>query len=142
MTDIQIIRVDQLGASPAEPLAIALVLDLMNRDMLRTQIHAWNDRATYALSPEGEVVGVIAWRIMEWTRDAFVAIGGVAPRHRRRGIYRRLFEDLIADLIKNHPKVDRVTSGHHIENNEAEAMHLALGRTLEGFSYTFPVVRP
>jgi len=143
MTDaIQIRRMDQLGASPAEPLAMALVLDLMERGMIRTQIHAWNDRATYAVTPESEVVGVIAWRTMDWTRDAFVCIGGVKAPYRRRGLYRRLFQDLCADIALNHPKVDRITSGHHIDNAASEAMHRALGRTLEGLSYTFPVVRP
>lgn len=139
---IEIVRADQLGASPAEPLAVALVHDLMERGLIRTQVHAWNDRATYAVDPTGAVVGVIVWRTFDWTREAFVSIGGVAPAFRRQGVYRRLFADLVADLAANHPKVERIASGHHIDNVASQAMHKALGRQVEGLSYVFPVVRP
>lgn len=133
-----IIRLTQLGGSIAEPLAVQLSAELMARGFMRTQIHAWNDHCTLALV-DGEPAGLIAWRTIGWAREAFIALGGVVANHRRKGVYRALFNDLVADLTANHPAVEAIASGHHVANHESRAMHEALGRQLDGLSYRFPL---
>lgn len=135
--DLQIIREAQLSGSAAEPLALMLAADLAVRGMLRAQVHAWDDRVTFARTPTGRVVGLICWRTAKWTRDAFISLGGVDANFRRQGVYRALFQDLVADLHANHPEVEQISSGHHAGNADSAAMHHALGRKLDGFTYSF-----
>lgn len=138
---ITIIREPQLSGSVAEPLILSISADLAQRGMLRVQSHAWDDHVTFARAQGGPVVAAICWRVSKWTRDAYVSLGGVAPDHRRHGIYRALFEDVVADVRDNHPGADRIASGHHIANTESAAMHRALGRKMETLGYTFPIER-
>lgn len=138
---ITIIREPQLSGSVAEPLILSISADLARRGMLRVQSHAWDDHVTFARTQDGTVAAAICWRVSKWTRDAYVSLGGVSPDHRRQGIYRALFEDVVADVRDNHPGADRIASGHHIANAESAAMHRALGRKMETLGYTFPIMR-
>lgn len=137
----RIIREAQLGASKWETFVTAIAADLMAQGFMRSVVHSWEDRVTVALGDHGEIAAAIVWRVNKWNRSAFITIGGTAPHYRRRGIYRALFEDLVADIRDNHPEADHIDSGHHVDNHESQAMHLALGRRLDGLSYTFPIHR-
>ena len=131
----------QLAGSAGEPLAMALAADLAVRGLLRSQTHNWDDRITVARSADGQVAGVICWRLNRWNRAAYISLGGTAPAFRRQGAYRALFEALVSEIRVNHAEVERIDSGHHVDNAASAAMHKALGRTLDSLGYTFPILR-
>lgn len=141
---MRIVHLPQLGGSRAEPLAARFTADLMAAGHLRSAVYSWEDQAVMAVEQhEGGgpefVIGVIAFRVQKWNSAAFVSIGGVDPAFRRRGVYRGLFAFLVQRLIEHEPAVFHIDSGHHADNHASAMMHEALGRRLDGFSYTFPV---
>lgn len=131
----------QLAGSEGEPLAMALAADLAGRGLLRTQTHNWDNRITVARSTDGQIAGVICWSLNKWNRSAFINLGGTAPAFRRQGVYRALFEALVCEIRTNHAEVERIDSGHHIDNAASAAMHKALGRTLDSLGYSFRIPR-
>lgn len=138
MTQATVIHLPQLGASPAEPLASAITAELMAKGQMRSATYSWEDQAHAAIW-HGQVVGLIAWRVQKWNAAAFISLGGVASGFRRQGIYRGLWDALVAHLAENEPAVIWIDSGHHIENHESRAMHEAFGRRLDAMSYTYRV---
>lgn len=51
--------------------------------------------AVYALGPDDEVIGAIAFRYDEEDRSVWITVSGVREDFRRNGIYRQLYERLI-----------------------------------------------
>lgn len=131
----------QLAGSAGEPLAMTLAADLAARGLLRSQSHNWDDRITVARSADGQIAGVICWRLNKWNRAAFISLGGTAPAFRRQGAYRALFEALVSEIRTNHAEVEHIDSGHHIDNAASAAMHKALGRKLDSLGYSFRIPR-
>lgn len=51
----------------------------------------WDDRISVLLSKSGELQALIVWRDIKWNATAFILQGWVDPKHRRKGIYGKLY---------------------------------------------------
>src|SRR5689334_11700310 len=59
----------------------------------------WDNNAIVAFDGN-ESVGVISWKYSEWMRTVNVHMTWVDKRHRRRGIYKMLWEALVREATK------------------------------------------
>lgn len=128
----------QLAATPPEPLLKAIELELLERGWMRASSLAWDDRVC-ALMDGQTVIAAIAWRPMIWRRAAFITLGGTRKGHRGQGCYRACFTALVEHLEAEQPDLDCIESGHHVDNVASREMHEALGRRLDGLTYSFPL---
>lgn len=91
-------------------IVIHTIDKVVNRDIVKFIVHAWNYLIEHELTENGimidydhgaiyatiddKVVGVISYRHYEWCDMLHIFIGYVLPEYRRSGIYRQLFEKL------------------------------------------------
>lgn len=129
----------QLAASPAEPLVSAIETELLEAGQATMRLTYWSDHAIAMVGDTGTVLAVIVWRHMPDRRSAFIALGGTRAGYRQQGLYAALFHCLVNHLETQRPEIQKIESGHHIDNVASAEMHKALGRTLVGYAYDFPL---
>ena len=79
---------------------------------------AWDNEVFYAVSDEGDIVGVIAWAASQQSAVYEVKLAYVEPSSRRRGVFRALFDELAVRARKNN--VVRIGSSVHAGNTVAK----------------------
>lgn len=78
---------------------------------------AWDNEVFYAVSDEGDIVGVIVWAASQQSAVYEVKLADVEPSSRRRGVFRAMFDELAARARKNN--VVRIASSVHAGNTVA-----------------------
>lgn len=129
----------QLAATPAEPLVAIIEAELLEAGHATTRQTYWSDHAIAMMSDNGQVLAVIVWRHMPDRRSAYIALGGTREGYRQQGLYAALFHCLVNHLEIERPEIQKIESGHHIDNTASREMHKALGRSLVGYVYDFPL---
>lgn len=129
----------QLAASPAEPLVSAIETELLEAGQATMRQTYWSDHAIAMVGDNGTVLAVIVWRHCPDRRSALIAVGGTRTGYRQQGIYAALFHCLVNHLETERPEIQKIESGHHVDNEASREMHKALGRTLVGYAYDFPL---
>lgn len=94
------------------------------------QAIAAHDKDTHRL------VGLLIFRNDE-DREISVGLGYVVPDHRRRGIYRMMWNELIQFAQEN--KLERIYSSTNVKNEPMIAFSKKAGRTLRSYNYVFYV---
>lgn len=124
--------------SPAESLALRACADLIDEGKATTFAVAWDDRVVAAFPVGGDFpVAFIAWRYVDWLREAYIVLGATAFSHRRRGIYRMLFNALAEKVRQEYPDATEIVSGYNPANEPSRLMQQATGRTIHTVVTTF-----
>ena len=129
----------QLAASPAEPLVALIEAELLQVGHATMRQTYWSDHAIAMVGDDGVVLAVIVWRHMPDRRSAYIALGGTRAGYRQQGLYAAAFHCLVDHLETERPEIQKIESGHHIDNVASREMHRALGRTIVGYVYDFPL---
>ena len=129
----------QLAASPAEPLVAIIESELLEKGYATVRQTYWSDHAIAMVGDTGAVLSVIVWRHMPDRRSAYIALGGTRSGYRQQGLYAAAFHCLVEHLETERPEIQKIESGHHIDNVASREMHRALGRTIVGYVYDFPL---
>jgi GNAT superfamily N-acetyltransferase len=109
--------------------------ELLNRGICDDNtLVGWNHKALVA-EEEGEILGILTYEAVDWTRSWSVVLGYVRPAHRRKGIYTALWEALVAKAREE--KRTYIDGTTHRDNAEMQATMERLGRKLRYFGYRF-----
>ena len=86
---------------------------------------AWDNEVLYAVSDEGDIVGVIAWASTPQSAVYIVTLAYVEPSSRRRGVFLAMFQDL-ANRARTSNSV-RIDSTFYGQNEQAIAAFKRVG---------------
>ncbi len=120
----------QIGGSEAWLPAVRgyVALAEKNHSEVRSMPFGWDDPVLY-IKERGKVVAVLAYRVQGWCGDIFILLTWVDAKHRRRGMYRALYERLKAIRDDKHPAFT-ITSGIALDNHAMIDAAEATGRKL------------
>lgn len=96
----------------------------------------WNDRVLLILRGV-EPVAVLTYQELGWADAFHISLGYVKPAHRRQGLYRALWEELVRRA--RGAKRARIQGGVAWTNAEMRSVAEALGRRPQMVSYAFDV---
>ena len=85
----------------------------------------WDNEVIYAVSDEGDIVGVIAWASAPQSAVYIVTLAYVEPSSRRRGVFKALFRELTARAVKQN--VIRIDATVYGDNPRATAAFKRVG---------------
>lgn len=130
---------DGINFTPALPLALRGVLELIDAGLSDPVLTLDWDAAAIVAFSNGKPVGVLVWKKLDWRKEAFIQLGYVLPDHRGQGAYRALWHALIDKAVEL--KLHHIESGTHLDNAAMRAVARALGRTEHGvyLQYVLPV---
>jgi GNAT superfamily N-acetyltransferase len=125
-TKIETEHFARLNLTPAVEIALEGQRDLIVSGMGTEIINLHGDYRAILAKIDGESAGVIVWSVQEWISDAFIHLGYVRKPFRRRGVYRALWNALLATARdKELVSVSGVTDTN---NAQLRNVALALGR--------------
>lgn len=110
-------------------------LDLLRRGYADdTTLIGWDHKA-FVAEQFDVPIGILTYEHVDWTNSWSVVLGYVQPKHRGQGVYRALWEALVAKAReeKRH-HVNGITS---VENLEMQHVAEALGREAHSITYRF-----
>ncbi|MDZ4344114.1 MAG: GNAT family N-acetyltransferase [Candidatus Binatia bacterium] len=84
------------------------------------------EKAVAAYSGNGDVIGVVVWEVCEDDRSARVNLVAVAEGHRRRGVFKAMWERAL-DAMTIGEQVQTVCVGVAVQNEEAQAVYQKIG---------------
>lgn len=143
MTDqipLKLIRVPQLGGTPFLGLAVQVHAALIEEGFAdpTAQMVNWDTRAVVALSGrELTPAGIITYSAMEWIKCFDIGLGYVLPDWRRRGIYRQMWDELVA--VAQEQKIAKIYGAISINNAPMLKVSVALGRRVKSQTVVFDV---
>jgi GNAT superfamily N-acetyltransferase len=79
----------------------------------------WDDEIIYATGRHGKVMGFISYANQEWNKVVLVRFGYVLPEHRRKGVYKRLYAELVKEAKAK--KATRLSSATFLKNRRVRA---------------------
>lgn len=128
-------HIDGMNYEGVYALALEGWQDLLARGCANdTGLFGWDNKA-FVAEEEGVPVGVLIYEHVDWTRSWSVVLGYVKPEHRRQGIYRALWEALVAKAREEKwHHIDGVTA---VENVEMRKVMSQLGQEPHSISYRF-----
>lgn len=95
---------------------------------------SWNSSAIYA-ECDGKIVGVLAWKRIDWQKQLWIEVGYVLPDYRRRGIYRKMFERLVEKAKAL--SVRSIAGGVDPDNLAMRHVADSLGRKATSITYEY-----
>jgi GNAT superfamily N-acetyltransferase len=132
---LKIHHLEKLNESKAMPLAVEGWKNLLDRGMTSySALVHWDHKAFYA-EEDGAVIGLLTYEYSEWTNRACVVLGYVAPEHRKKGVYRALWEALV--LLGKEKGWQKITGTTHVKNHDMATVMAALGRKPEYVSFSY-----
>lgn len=127
---------DGINHTPAIPLLARAWHELLREELMMPVVMIGYDDCAFVASLEGEAVGVLSFR-KPWGRELAITIGYVAPNCRGRGIYRCLWERLVAHAKEKN--VVEISATTHVRNLRLRSTAKALGRTEHGVVLRYKV---
>lgn len=134
---MEIRHLEKINCTPAVPLALDGWRELIERGLIdNTVLLGWDNKA-FVAEEDGELIGCLLYSESDW-KDAYsVQLGYVKPAHRRKGIYRALWQALVAQAReKKRVSITGITSTRNAEMQKTMA---ALGRVATYITYEFRV---
>jgi GNAT superfamily N-acetyltransferase len=132
----QILHFDQLGGAS---LGLYRTVILVNAELIRIGLAddfsvPWDHRAVVAV--EDEVIqGFITYNRLDWCKHVNIAIGYVFAEHRKKGLYRWLWDELVTvSKAAGYQKIYGVVKK---DNHAMLAVAAALGRVEESINMEF-----
>lgn len=123
-------RDHRLRSSGFEAASLDFNLELIRNDYMREPASNWDDHSLALLDNDTSpptLVALILWRYTDWNNTARITLGATSKEYRRQGHYTHLYRELRRVVKETYPEAEKISSGHHV-NNEASA---AMFRSLE-----------
>lgn len=79
------------------------------------------------------VCGVIVYALTEWNKTLYINLGYVRPSHRKLGLYKMMYQELIG--IARSKDMKKIRGSIASENIDARRMAISLGRSEVGVIY-------
>ncbi|MEJ0047025.1 MAG: GNAT family N-acetyltransferase [Rhodospirillales bacterium] len=98
---------------------------------------AWDHSAFLAVDDDDAAIAVLSYINQKWSNSLFIVIGYVIPSRRRTGIYRALWEAIVARAREM--KIPKVVGATHPNNKAMRATARRLGRREVGIVLSFHV---
>lgn len=84
---------------------------------------------------DGWVAGILIYQEQDWNAQLFVSEGFVRSDFRQRGVYRALWNELLA--VAREKGWYRISGVTHVNNDEMQAVMKKLGRELMWLTYEY-----
>jgi RimJ/RimL family protein N-acetyltransferase len=94
----------------------------------------WDDRAVVAYDA-GRPIGIITYAKADWLQCANIHLGYVVPEHRGHGVYRALWEALVAKCREL--KLREINGSTHVDNTAMRSVAARLGRVEHSINLVF-----
>ena len=133
VADLTLEHIDQIGGSEAHFPAIKAWVEIIDSgygDGTALSI-SWDDKAA-VLKDGPDVVALIAWRELKWTKTAWICVGWTRSDYRRSGLYRRLY-GAVREAAKA-AGLKYLDGGVSPNNKEILASAAAMGRVTHGIT--------
>jgi GNAT superfamily N-acetyltransferase len=135
---MKITHYDGLNRTPALRLALVGQLELLDLGLAQPVLNVnWDNQAFVAFDEEDRPIGVLTWAHHKWSNSIDIAIGYVVPHERRQGVYRRLWDALVAKAQEL--KVPVIMSSTHKGNLPMRRTAMEQGRQELGVVLHFAV---
>ncbi len=95
--------------------------------------YSW-DKPAFFIEEAGAVVAAMAYSYNTTNHNLFINLAYVHPEHRRKGLYRLLYEAVLAKAKEL--GAYEVSSCVDVENKDMQAVAVALGRTATYIGYS------
>ncbi len=140
MTTITTKTFDRINQTPAVALLSEAQAELMLAGLMgATNAISWDHKAVVAFQ-NGKPVGVISFAHTEWLNQVDIILGFTLPSHRRLGIYRAMWDVIVAWAVeKRVPVIIGTTS---IRNQDMRRAAASLNRKEDGVILKFEVPLP
>lgn len=132
-------HVDSINGTPLVSLVVAGWHELFEAGFAAPDVGiSYDHKAYYAeMAGSGEIAGILVYNDEEWRKAFFVTLGYVLPKYRRAGVYRKLWEALVAGATEKGRL--RILGATHVNNETMRAVHESLGRKETFVTYEFEV---
>lgn len=131
---------ESAGDTPAWPLIVEGVNALTQEGLVTGRGNfpvSWSNEVLYAVSDDGDIVGVICFSLQEAENQYRVTLGYVEPSSRGLGIYRKLWRELLSMSKSAH--VTRVVGEVHVDNEKMHKVAASFECRLTTLVYAFDV---
>lgn len=109
--------------------------DLLQRGMTGGSILVdWEQCAFYA-EEDGQVVGVLTYKVYDHDHSLYIAVGYVKPEYRKQGVYRSLWDAAVEKAREK--SCTHVTGVTHWDNAEMQAVMKHMGREPRYITYEY-----
>ena len=128
-----------LNWTPAAPLAMRGVVESIDAGLLPpTLLLNWDQNAFVAFEGD-KPVGVLVWSKAEWQKEVCVIFGYVLSEFRRRGVYRSLWDALVARAVEL--KMHHIRGETRLENQAMRRVAKSQRRAEQSVSLFFEIPR-
>jgi RimJ/RimL family protein N-acetyltransferase len=133
--EVTIKKMSQMGGTALMKTALVAYMEGVRDGFMpgRWSLVGWDSEAHYAVNPEGEAIGLLAFRVDNGS-EAFITFGWTREDHRRQGVYAALFESVCEDL-RGRGQVQRIIGSIHPGNTAALRAAAQMGRTAVSVTY-------
>jgi RimJ/RimL family protein N-acetyltransferase len=137
MTDIDITHYHGFNNTPAAIIAVKVQLELLESGFSAPLISLfYEDQIILAtIKPSTEPVGVMIWKHYEWIKTVQIHLSYVTSGFRRRGVYRRMWDELLIKARETNAKI--IESTIHIDNHAMRAVAKSLGHTERSINLSY-----
>ena len=94
---------------------------------------SWTNRVLFAAREDGEIVGALCFHYDEIVNAFTVTLGYVEPTSRRQGVFRQLWDALLARAAAE--KITRVFTLAHVNNGVMQDVMKRLGQPIASLGY-------
>lgn len=92
---------NRIDYTPGLKLALRAQLELLDADRMPAEVCIyWDDHCIVAFNPDNIPIGVITYKYLEYACTVHITIGYVSFGWRRMGVYKAMWERLIAEARK------------------------------------------
>jgi GNAT superfamily N-acetyltransferase len=132
--DTEIKTSEKMNGSPALPLLVEGWSELFRNGHASPDVAIAWDHSVLWIEDGGVPVAAMSYHYTDWNRQFWINLGYVKPSHRRRGLYRKLYEE--AHRIAVEKKAHHISGGTNWNNHIMRATAEDLGRKPDYVIYT------
>ena len=128
---------DGICRTPPYPLLLEAHSELLAKGWTDpVTMVSWDNLAFVAFNGDTPIA-VLSFAFAKWAKQVDVQIGWVDPQHRRRGVYRLLWERLVEK--SRELGAVAIFGSTHVDNKTLQAVAARLGRVQAGVLFRFDI---
>lgn len=115
MAETEVKQAEKLNGCPALKLCVHGWSELIKAGLVPSDsvVLNWDDSVLW-VEDSGQIVGVMTYKVMEWTKCLWVGLSFVNPEYRRQGLYSQMYARAV-EIAKEKAMI-RVESGIDPQN--------------------------
>ncbi len=136
---VRMLHFNEVNMTPVVPLVHRAYDELMTAGLADYEVAlSHDDKAVVAFTQDNIIAGILVYRELKWLRQWWVLIGWVAPQYRRKGVYTRLWAELVKRARKN-KNIESITGATSVLNERMREVNASLDRIPHTISYKYPI---